>query len=223
LTYALDTVPFLESPSFTGLTPGKYTVFVRAGRLGCPAIREVEVAGFAAPAIRSVEAIAASCRQADGRLTLLAEAGVPPLTYSLNEGALQTAPLFPDLASGRYEVIVRDSAGCEIRDSVEVAAERCRVFVPNAFSPNGDGVNDRFHIFTPDAALTFPVLFQIFDRWGGLVYQYSAHQAPDTEDYGWDGTIRGRPAGTGTYLYLLELEFDNGERERRSGTLTLLR
>ncbi len=223
LTYALDTVPFLESPSFTGLAPGKYTVFVRAGRLGCPAIREVEVAGFEAPAIRSVEAIAASCGQADGSLTLFTEEGVPPLTYSLNEGASQTASLFPDLARGRYEVIVRDGAGCEIRDSVEVAAERCRVFIPNAFSPNDDGINDRFHIFTPDAALAFDVFFQVFDRWGGLVYQYSGHQSPDTGVHGWDGTIRGRPAGAGTYLYFIEIEFDNGEREQRSGTLTLLR
>lgn len=223
LTYALDTVPFLESPSFTGLTPGKYTVLVRAGRLGCPAIREVEVPGFAAPAIRSVETTAAACGQADGTLTLSADGGVPPLIYALNSGASQTTSFFSDLASGRYEVIVRDGAGCEIRDSVEVAAERCRVFIPNAFSPNGDGVNDRFHIFTPDATLAFPILFQVFDRWGGLVYELSEHQAPDTGVYGWDGTIRGRPAGAGTYLYFIDIEFDNGDREQRSGTLTLLR
>ena len=87
--------------------------------------------------------------------------------------------------------------------------------IPNAFTPNGDGINDHFKIrvtgyFKSDG-------LKIFNRWGQLVFE--------TRDLSneWDGTIKGNPLAIGTYYWVIEGLDVEGKRLRKSGSVTLIR
>lgn len=86
--------------------------------------------------------------------------------------------------------------------------------VPNALTPNGDGVNDR--VFVRGFGIV-KMNFRIYNRWGQLVFQ-STDPA-----IGWDGTYKGVPQPMDAYGYVLDVEFNSGERVTRKGDITLLR
>jgi gliding motility-associated-like protein len=91
------------------------------------------------------------------------------------------------------------------------------LFMPNAFSPNGDGVNDVFRPFFSSPPPPEGYLLQVWDRWGGLIHE--------TQDLlsGWDGTDGLQPVPNGTYLFILTYNASAGDNRRRAGTVNLLR
>lgn len=107
--------------------------------------------------------------------------------------------------------------GC--RDSATVSIEvRPFVYLPNAFSPNGDGRNDYFRPVSSGAPI-FITYFYIYNRWGQLVY---SGQGPAVRN-GWDGTFSGRPCDIGTYYYTIQIEAPQGEIIKQNGDVTLVR
>lgn len=102
-----------------------------------------------------------------------------------------------------------------------VVDEQPRSYVPNAFSPNGDGTNDIFMIYSPgDVAIVNSL--QIFDRWGSCVFNKS-NFLPNSSYYGWDGTFKGKKMMSGVYIYMLETTLINGSKEILKGDLNLIR
>lgn len=94
--------------------------------------------------------------------------------------------------------------------------------LPNAFSPNADGHNDIFSI--PVSETIIGVLqFQIFDRYGGLVYNNPKHGNESETGYDWDGTIHGQKAPPGVYVVKAVLELANGESEEIIWPIQLIR
>jgi len=89
-----------------------------------------------------------------------------------------------------------------------------KLFIPNAFTPNGDGINDFYHI-THTSFNTFS--FQVFDRWGNKVY--------DTvkPDFQWNGTANGKPVPGGIYVFILEGITEDHLQVKRSGTISVVR
>lgn len=121
-----------------------------------------------------------------------------------------------------YNLLAQDTSGCSATASITINVERNReIFIPNVFSPNGDGRNDRFAIFTGKEVAGVSTL-QIFDRWGGQVFVASDF-IPNDESLGWDGTYRGEPVNTGVYTYFAEIEFLDGQTEIWRGTVAVLR
>jgi gliding motility-associated-like protein len=90
-----------------------------------------------------------------------------------------------------------------------------RLLIPNAFTPNGDGVNDAFSV-VPFEGLESVLELTIYDRWGKKVYVGSGATAA------WDGLINGRPAPSDVYVYQL-LVSCNGEKTPLTMEVTLLR
>jgi gliding motility-associated-like protein len=88
-----------------------------------------------------------------------------------------------------------------------------RVFLPNAFSPNGDGIND---IFQPNMRGFAESDFRIYNRWGELIYQ-------SRDNTGWDGTYRGQPVQEGVYMYTLSVLNLYGDKQFFNGTVVLVR
>ena len=119
--------------------------------------------------------------------------------------------------TGTYNVclVVFNAAGCsdttctQIDISVEVGYS-----VPNAFSPNGDGVNDK--VFVRGFGIS-KVSFQIFNRWGELVF------ATTDINTGWDGYYKGKLQPQDVYHYSAVVEFYTGEKLAKKGDITLLR
>lgn len=115
-----------------------------------------------------------------------------------------------------YTVTVFAEAGCATSDEITIKAYKGPEFyVPNAFTPNGDGNNDVFR-FTA-AGMADIYYFRVFNRYGQLVY-YSKDPK-----MGWDGTINGKPQSADTYVWMIEGKDYTGEPVKKKGTVTLLR
>lgn len=120
-------------------------------------------------------------------------------------------------AQTTYRVSVVDNNGCVGADSVNIyVTETCGddLFVPNSFSPNGDGANDVLYV--RGKHLSGIRSFRIFDRWGNLVFESK------DMSHGWNGLYKGRLVDSGVYVYFVEAICDNGGTVRKKGNVTLL-
>lgn len=120
---------------------------------------------------------------------------------------------------GKYDVTltVVDSAGCRnvvTKNSFVEVTRFVNVIVPNAFSPNGDGINDYFNV-QYRLIRTFEI--KIFDRWGNQVYQ------SQDVNFRWDGTVGGNPAPEGTYVYIVTGTTTTQDPVEVGGSFTLIR
>ncbi|HMQ89265.1 MAG TPA: gliding motility-associated C-terminal domain-containing protein, partial [Flavilitoribacter sp.] len=97
-----------------------------------------------------------------------------------------------------------------------------RVFVPTGFTPNNDGTNDRLLVHARAGNPVEVVTFRVFDRWGELVYEDGGFMANDP-DRGWDGAFRQQPMNSGVFLWSLEVQYQDGNRESFKGSTTLIR
>lgn len=121
-----------------------------------------------------------------------------------------------------YEVLLTDGKGCIVSEEISIqVAKDGGVYIPNAFSPNQDGLNDELRIFT-NSSVVLIHRFRILDRWGGLVFEME-NLPPDDAGLYWDGNIRGQAAPTGVYIYQVELERFDGNMEVMSGDVVLMR
>ena len=133
-----------------------------------------------------------------------------PDIYITNVSELQ--PFITPLRDTTYELTVSSNAGCGTDiDSMNVFVYK-DVFVPTAFSPNNDGLNDTWHIPVLVAYPEFEL--SVFNRHGRNIFQAKGVNKP------WDGTYRGEPQPAGIYVYMLDLK--DGSPIRK-GTLMLLR
>lgn len=104
--------------------------------------------------------------------------------------------------------------GCTVKDSVTIDIFNCNVFVPNAFSPNGDGVNDYLYV----RSLCMKSMdFAVFDRLGNKIFETTDQNIP------WDGTYHGRKMDVGTYMWYLTGLLSDGTHISKSGNVTLVR
>jgi gliding motility-associated-like protein len=116
----------------------------------------------------------------------------------------------------QYALKVTNQEGCVGNDSIRIKYyDGPEMYIPNAFSPNGDGINDYFR-FIPVGIIEYRY-FRIFNRWGQEVYSSTNFRI------GWDGTLNGQPAPVDTYIWILEGKDLNGQMISRKGSVTLLR
>jgi gliding motility-associated-like protein len=121
------------------------------------------------------------------------------------------------MESIRYQVVVSDEAGCSDTAYVQVRIFKTepRIFVPSAFTPNGDNNND---VFRPIAAgMKQMEYFRVFNRWGQLVFSTTENGK------GWDGRINGQEQASGTYVWLVKGIDYTGKEFSAKGTVTLIR
>jgi len=127
-------------------------------------------------------------------------------------------PLF----SGSYGVTVVDTSGCSGMDeiNIQVIKERA-VYIPNVFSPNGDGNNDRFFISTSGEVAEILKL-NIYNRWGAVVFS-NLNFSPNDPDLGWDGVFKEQGVNSGVFVYHAKIRFVDGEEIDYSGDVTILK
>ncbi|MBK9328123.1 MAG: gliding motility-associated C-terminal domain-containing protein [Sphingobacteriales bacterium] len=118
-----------------------------------------------------------------------------------------------------YNVTVRDTNDCVNSDTVLVRLiDECTedfIYIPNAFSPNRDGVNDCFGIMSPPKLSNYKM--SVFNRWGEKVFD-----AVDENDC-WDGMFKGTPALSDAYVYVLSFICYNGKNLSKKGTVTIIK
>lgn len=126
------------------------------------------------------------------------------------------------LESTIYQLEMVDENGCLVTDVIRIIVEKdLNVFVPSAFSPDGDGTNDVFMIFAGQGVEEVES-FQIFDRWGNQVFFAGPFQ-PNDPLYGWDGTHNGEVMNAAVFVYFAEVRLITGEVVMLEGEVILLR
>ncbi|MEO6819027.1 MAG: PKD domain-containing protein [Ginsengibacter sp.] len=121
-----------------------------------------------------------------------------------------------------YNIAVKNAGGCLSLDKVTVfvLCNNANVFVPNTFSPNGDGVND---VFFPHGTGVFKIKnLRIFNRWGQVVFDRSNFMANDMTA-GWDGSFRNQKLNSDVFVYTLSVICENNDVLTFKGDVTLIR
>ncbi len=132
-----------------------------------------------------------------------------PATYLSSDTVL--SPQLVPTANITYTLRLTGSGGCSVSDTVFIRLLK-RLEIPNAFSPNGDGINDTWQVRYLD---TYPgVTVQVFNRYGQVVFSSAGYTVP------WDGTMNGKPLPVGTYYYIIN---PRSGRQAISGSVTILR
>ena len=145
--------------------------------------------------------------------------------YRIN-GQLAAGNIFAPADTGQYEIVV-ELPDCIPVDTIRVEVLNCApaeetpacFFIPNAFSPNGDGRNDHFQVYGSCPIQRIDA--QVFDRWGSLVFSSTDPK------FRWDGSAGGQPLGNGLYLYSIHLVFEGEDRAvyevQEKGAVVLVR
>jgi gliding motility-associated-like protein len=124
------------------------------------------------------------------------------------------------IQDGSYTIVVTDTFGCSAQATTRVHVKnQSGVYIPNAFSPDGDGVNDLFVIGASPAIASLDEV-RIFDRWGNLLYSWTTPVSP-ADWPGWDGTYKGQRMGLGVYVYYVKVKRLNGQTDILSGDITV--
>ncbi|OEK04351.1 T9SS type B sorting domain-containing protein [Roseivirga misakiensis] len=135
------------------------------------------------------------CPQAsDGTAFIDAKGGTPDYQFFWSNNSSVDDRTASNLSKGRYTVRIVDANGCETSLAIEVEERFPRIFIPTAFSPNGDQTNDVFAPVT-DCAIRFSM--QIYNKWGAVIY------STDDVNDGWDGNFEGQEAPSGKYSYVI--------------------
>jgi gliding motility-associated-like protein len=122
----------------------------------------------------------------------------------------------------RYRVVVKNAGGCKAESfvTVHVLCNGANVFIPNTFSPNGDGANE---VFYPRGTGLFTIkIARVFNRWGEVVYEKNDFKAND-EKAGWDGSYKGQKLAPDVFVYMFEIVCDNNTTLVYKGNIALVR
>ncbi len=193
---------------YTVTQKGTYMVTVSKGN--CTASDTIRVDVFD-PYANIIEDDALICD--DESITLHVEAN-PVSTYLWNNGS--TEPVITVNEAGTYSVTATNACGT-FHDEVTIEVQNCRClpFIPNAFSPNGNQLNDEYKI-RPNCEVT-EFAMSIYNRYGQRIFH------TNSPDKGWDGTFNGTLVDLGTYFYYIKFKGPRGDLFEKKGDIVLLR
>lgn len=221
LSFSLNGSPGQDIGNFENLFAGEYLLAV-SDELGCEVSELVEVEGGPLLLIEEVQTSPPTCGPPDGQIEIQASGGTGTLYYLVDGSIWSSAPTFSGLTAGTFEITVLDAIGCRTTTEVSLPPPVCQVYVPNVFSPNLDGENDLFEVFTNSLYDVNILKYEIFDRWGELVWRRENFTIHTSKDW-WDGYFRGQPATQGVYVYVIHLQYNNGFEEVKAGDVCLIR
>ncbi|WP_291921447.1 PKD domain-containing protein [Chitinophaga sp.] len=133
----------------------------------------------------------------------------------------QRVQALPNLST-LYKVEVENVYGCKASDDVmvHVLCQQSAIFMPNAFTPNHDGKNER--IYPKGKGVKEVEWLRIYDRWGTLVFERT-HFPVNVPSAGWDGRSNNREAPLGTYIYSMQTVCESGEKFEFKGNIVLIK
>jgi len=221
IRFSLNDGPFTSNPIFGNLSAGDYTVrFV--DRIGCDF--EPSITLFDPPELFLSLPDDITIQLGDS-IFLDPVVNQPILNAQWEPAGVLRCDtclrqFFQPLSSVDLSLSVSNSGSCEAADDISILVKKSRnVFVPNAFSPNLDGINDNFTIYT-GLGVERVIRLSVFDRWGALLF--SSDDAIDIRQ-GWDGRFKGQALNSAVYVYIAEVEFIDGEVILYRGDVALVK
>jgi gliding motility-associated-like protein len=197
--------------SLTVMSPGLYWVQETNAR-GCLIIDSFNVSQKLPPAF-TLGRDTVICREQDIVLEPVLLNNNPIEGYQWQDGS--TRPQFTVFSAGTYSLQASNSCGVTT-DTIFITNGVCRLMVPNAFTPNGDGRNERFRAFFGENVTSYSL--QIYNRWGQQVF------TTNFKNEGWDGTLHGHAQPVGTYTWVIRYKVLNNMQDiYLKGTVLLIR
>ena len=224
-TYAWSVSP-QGGTMLTSLSPGQYTLTV-SDQNGCSI---VQVYTITEPDLVTLDIGPNMIVSAQDSVSLkintnLATDAISLIDWGGYDGLFcPGCPKFDFIAttSATITAMISDTAGCSALDSMRLTVIVPRIiYIPNVFSPNGDGLNDFFFI-SGRYNLVNITYMNIFDRWGNQLFEGKG-LTPGSQQEGWDGKFNDEPMQPGTYVYIAELEYEDGKFELVTGDITIIR
>lgn len=231
LRYSVNGSDFGGSSVFIALPTGNYTLVVMDGS-GCTASASAVL--MQPPPIEVFVGLDTTLTLGDSLLltsTVNNAVGTVKLVWSSaladNLRCLDPADcdevLVKPAYTNTYRLKATDENGCMGTGEIRVRVLKPRgIYVPTAFSPNGDFENDLLLVHGKSRQIEKVTVFKVFDRWGELLYEDRDFSVNDNSR-GWDGTFRGQPCDPGVYVWLLEVLYKDGQTEWLNGNTTLIR
>lgn len=222
-SYALNDGTFSSNPIFTGLTAGNYDIIIEDAN-GCLLDTFVYLEQ---PNELLVELGDDILIELGDSVQLQALTNQEVETINWNQPDLLSCsdcftPYTRPLETAVFSVRVVNENGCIAKDNIQVAVQKERaLYIPNIFSPDNDGRNDYFMLM-PGASVTRINTFQIFNKWGDLVYQ-ADDIVPEQLPLGWDGRVNDRLLNPGVFVWFAEVVYFDNWVELIKGDLTLVR
>ncbi len=201
-----------HNPTHSWDAPSTYIVTVKTNYQFCPSdsiTKAIEVSGYPVVNIGKDTSI---CPGVTGSI-LIADVNNPGAVYNWSTG--ENASSIIVTQPGIYWAT--SSGECSTTDSIRITRD-CYLNIPNAFSPDGDGLND---YFLPRELLSSGLKsfkMDIYNRWGENIFTTTS-----IEGRGWDGKYNGVPQPMSTYVYVIDAEFNNNLKKNFKGNVTLIR
>ena len=221
LRFSIDGINFSEFSNFENLSAGQYPLFVK-DQEECLVEDKFEIAPSNPLQILNIFTEPAPCGSDNGSFALELSDRTGPIQIMLNQASNFSGRFVENLEAGVYEVQVSDQNACLADTTLTITSTECPFYVPNAFSPNGDGINDFFELGVPANKQNSIVrLFMVYDRWGNKVYEL--RNFPISNGFSWNGRMNGGPLMQGVYIYYFDIDLGNNESQLLQGEVTIIR
>jgi len=229
IEFTLSGGPYVQSGNyFSGLATGDYTIFIEDAS-GCTTSVDATIVQ---PPVFKVLVDDLVTVQLGESYQVDATVNVPPSeidqivwtpsTWLSCDTCLSTNIVQP-LQQQQYQILVVTKSGCRDEAALLLRVENnVKVYIPNIFSPNEDGKNDRFTVYTGLQGVKQVKLFQIYSRWGEQVFVRENFQ-PNDPTLGWDGRFGGQDMNPAVFVYYAVVEFLDGREVLYKGDVTVER
>lgn len=222
--YSLDHINWVSDSVFSSLNPNSYTIYVKDSQ-GC----EIEFSGLSVKSAeiftidlgKDITVLEGQEVQLDLKYSAL------PVSITWSPGSLINCnycftPAFTPTQNTQIFVSAINESGCIAEDSLNLKIRpQINLYVPNAFSPDLDGINDKWIIYGNVHVVNIKEL-QIFDRWGANVFK-AENVLPGDTTKGWNGRHRGKLMNPAVFVFWAIVEYDNGQSELVKGEINLIK
>lgn len=225
--YSIDGGPFLDNSIFYQLEAGQEYDLVIEDAAGCRLLQSFVMPAFTEEKVTLPERLKLELgerRYLEPKLnipkTLIESIEWFPADQLSCSDCLQ--PEIHALRAGKITIRINDVFGCTDLASVDIDLDRqAAIYVPTAFSPNDDQVNDQLVIYGDERQVEQLLEFEVFNRWGILLFQRT-NFLPNDASTGWDGRFQGERLPSGVYVYRLLYQLTNGEEKVLTGDFTIM-
>ncbi|AEE54054.1 gliding motility-associated C-terminal domain-containing protein [Haliscomenobacter hydrossis] len=221
--YQLGNRPMGRDSVFRNLPPGQY-MLLAADQSGCKIARTIELPE---PTLFRVSLPKDTTVDLGAALFLRPNGSAPIANYLWKSTYPDLCPACTELdiprvtANGTVSLEAKDENGCLATAMMRILVQKnYKVYIPNAFSPNGDKSNDFFEIFPGTSTLRIKSL-EIYTRWGEIAFAYNADESQDSPR--WDGSFRGKTLMNEVVVYKAVIEFIDGETKMFTGSVTIVK
>ena len=222
--YALNEDAYGDQTFFEGLLEAVYTINIRDAN-GCITVIEEELIAPQIPIVSFPEDITLQLGDSTQIFPLLNQFDIQNIEWVMSEDLSCRNCLNPvadPVNDSQFTLTVTSIDDCIGSNTVNFIIDKVRrLYVPNAFSPNGDGINDVLAIFGGPEVQEI-LSFNVYDRWGNHILNEN-NFLPNDANFGWNGSFRGKKVPLGIYIWTAEVLYIDGVTEMSSGEVSLIR